>query len=756
MQQVPRLTASRRLLARVRDVMAGAGTPQERLDQVVGIIATDMIAEVCSIYILRAGDILELFATHGLKPEAVHKTYLNVGEGLVGDIAANAWTLTLDDAQSHPKFMYLPETGEEIYKSLMGVPILRGGRVLGVVVVQNRIQKNYDEEEVETLQTLAMVLAEMVASGELVNRDELVPTDGITVKPLRLEGVSFNNGVGMGTAVLHEQRFTIGHLVAEDPEKEKARLNKAVDEMHGALDDMFGSSDLAMGGEHQEILESYRMIAEDAGWIARIEESVNSGLTAEAAVQKVQDDIRARMRQVTDPYLKERIHDLDDLANRLLQHLLGPDADQTERDYPDNMILVARSMGPAQLLDYDYTKIQGLVLEEGTSNAHVTILAKALEIPVIGQVKNLLSRVEQDDPVIVDAVGNQLFIRPGDDLVQSFTESIEIRKQQRAAYADLKDLSAETLDGKKISLNINAGLLFDLAHIDEIGADGVGLYRSEIPFMAQQELPDVKTQQEFYSEVYELAGGKPIAFRTLDAGGDKALPYWGDAGEENPAMGWRAIRVSLDRPAFLRQQLRALIRAANGRDLTVMFPMITEVSEFKAARKLLDAELKREIKRSRPTPATVKVGAMLEVPALYFQLPALLDQVDFLSVGSNDLFQFIFASDRGNPRLTDRYDLLSPPVLSILHSIVEQANSAGIPVSLCGEMASKPLEAMALIGIGFQNLSMAPPSLGPVKSMVRSLNAGPLIEFMDSIYGHSDRTIRENLRAFARDHGVMI
>ncbi len=753
---------SRRLLARVRDVMAGEGTAQQRLDKIVLIIAADMAAEVCSLYVMRAGEVLELFGTEGLNVSAVHNTRLRVGEGLIGLIAAQARPFALADAQNHPNFVFRPETGEELYQSLMGVPILRGGRVVGVIAVQNRKRRNYSDEEVEILQIVAMVLAELVGGGELISRDELMPADGNALLPLRLEGISLNPGLGVGVAVLHAPQFHITKMVAEDVDQEHERLRKAVSEMHGALDDMMEQSDLAAAGEHREILESYRMIAEDAGWFARIDESISGGLTAEAAVQKVHNDIRARMNQVTDPYLRERVHDLEDLGTRLLQHLVGangsngamPD-DEIVRN-ADCVILIARNMGPAQLLDYDRSKLGGLVLEEGSATAHVSIVARALDIPVVGQARGILNMIETGEPVIVDGTNAQVFVRPGEEVRQRFKNSARVRAERKAAYGQLRDLQSITRDNVPISLNINAGLLIDLPHLHDMGSDGVGLYRTEVPFMVRSDFPGVDDQRKIYAKVLEQSAGKPVVFRTLDIGGDKMLPYWNAQNEENPAMGWRAIRVSFDRPMLLRQQLRALIQAASGRELSVMFPMIAEVPEFDQARSLLDLELKREKERGGVMPTSISAGVMLEVPSLLFQLPALLARVDFISVGSNDLYQFLFAADRGNSRLSERYDMLSPPVMSLLRDVVEACDEAQVSLSLCGEMAASPIDAMALIGVGFRTLSMQPNAVGPVKAMIRSLDVAALSQYMDTLYGLSQHSLRGNLRAFAKDHGVTV
>jgi phosphotransferase system, enzyme I, PtsP len=748
-------TGSRRLLRRLRDVMAGSGTAQERLNEVVRIVAADMVAEVCSCYVMRAGEVLELFATEGLRPEAVHRTRLRVGEGLVGVIAATASPLALADAQSHPDFAYRPETGEEIYHSLMGVPILRGGRVLGVLVVQNRTQRNYTEDEIEALQTIAMVLAELAASGELVSPVELAPSNGIGLLPTRLDGVKLNSGLAIGVAVLHEPRVVIRQVVAEDPQAEQARLRTAIDAMQSAIDDLLAQSDIAAGGEHRDILETYRMFAADRGWLQRMTDAVRSGLTAEAAVQKVQDETRARMAKVSDPYLRERLADLEDLTSRLQQHLAGRHF-AAAAVLPSEFILVARNMGPAELLDYDRRRLKGLVLEEGSPTAHVAVVARALDIPVLGRVKDVLEKVEAGDLIVLDTDEQQVFLRPSEDIQQAVAARIELRLGQRLSYAALRDLPAVTRCGTRVALQLNAGLLLDLPYLDETGAEGVGLFRTELLFMMRHDFPTVSQQASIYRRVLEHAGERPVTFRTLDIGGDKLLPYMSEIEDENPAMGWRAIRIGLDRPALLRQQLRALIRAAAGRRLRVMFPMIADVGELDAARAMLDLELERAAARGGTLPEKVEVGIMFEVPALFWELPQLLPRIDFLSVGTNDLVQFLFAADRGNPRLAERYDSLSVPVLQLLSEVARACAAAKVPLALCGEMAGQPLGAMALIGVGFRTLSMAPASIGPVKAMVRSLELAPLESLLAALPGLPPRTLRSKLHDFARDHAVAV
>ena len=744
------------LLRHLREVMAKAESSQSRLDQVTHLIAQNMVAEVCSIYLIQPGDELELFATEGLKPSSVHKTRLKVGTGLVGDIAVHARPLNLFDAQAHPNYAYRPETGEEVYKSLMGVPILRSGRVVGVLVVQNRTMRHYSDEEIETLETIAMVVAELAAAADMIDFDENAKGDEGEAQPHYIEGVVLSDGVALGHAVLHEPRVHVTRLIAEDDDVESERLETAVYELRSSIDRMLSTSDLSHAGEHREVLQAYRMFANDRGWLKRMLEAIKTGLTAEAAVERVQNETRARMMRQTDPYLRDRLHDLDDLANRLLRHLTGVELSSASGDLPDDAIIIARNMGPADLLDYDKDRLRGLVLEEGSANAHVAIVARALGIAAVGRAQGVLERIEDGEAVIVDGDTGELYLRPSQDIVEAYSEKARFRARRQAQYKAIRHDPAVTLDGVKVELNINAGLMVDLPHLPESGADGIGLFRTELQFMIASKLPSLTDQIELYSDVLAAAENKPVVFRTLDIGGDKVLPYMQQSEEENPALGWRAIRIALDRPALLRHQLRALLTAGKDQDLRLMFPMVAEVAEYEQARALVDKELARLEKFGRPRPRSVVVGTMLEVPALFWQFETLLPKVDFISIGSNDLMQFLYASDRGNPRVAGRYGLFSPGALTFLRQVVIACKKHEVPLSLCGEMAGNPLEAMALLGLGLRQISMSPAAIGPVKMMVRSLDVGHLAGFMEKLYSRADASVRDELRAYADGQGIAI
>jgi len=745
------------LLRQLHVVMAESGDPEALLARVVRLIASNMAAEVCSVYLMGADNVLELFATEGLNAEAVHLTRLRVGEGLTGEIAAHARPLSLVDAQAHPKYAYRPETGEEVYHSFAGVPLLRGGRVLGVLIVQNRTPRNYTDEDVEALQTIAMVLAEMVGSGPLAEPTLFGDGDQAAFLPRRVEGRVLSDGLAMGHAVLHAPRIEVSHTIADDVPDERRRLTEAVGNLRDGIEDMLASSKAAKSGESRDILETYRMFAHDHGWLMRLEAAVDSGLTAEAAVMRVHEETRARMHEVADPYLRERLADLDDLANRLFQHLIGRAGGSLKVELPDQAVLVARDLGPAELLDYDPGRLRAVLLENGSATSHAAIVARALEIPVLGRCDQVTDLVFPGDLIVVDGDHGQAFLRPGENIVEAFTNSLKARAERRAHFAALRDLPAVSKDGTTVSLNINAGLLIDMHHLQVTGADGVGLYRTELNFMVRASMPSIRQQTEYYSRVLDQADDCPVVFRTLDIGGDKLLPYQNaDHKEENPAMGWRAIRIALDRPALLRSQLRALLQAAAGRSLSVMFPMVSEVAEFRAARRLLQVELDRLERFDRPRPASLKVGTMLEVPALVWQLPTLLAEIDFLSIGSNDLVQFLFAVDRTSARVADRYDRLSPIVLSLFQDVVRQCERANTPVSLCGDMAGSPLDAMALVGLGFRSVSMPPAAIGPVKQMVRTLDVGRLAAFLSTRVDGVEHSLRDTLEDYAHKEGVVI
>lgn len=747
-------SGSRLLIRRLHGIMAGPGTAEERLNRIVGEIAKNMVAEVCSVYFMAGDGVLELFATEGLKREAVHKSRLKVGEGLVGHIAETGMPLNLPEATEHPKFVYLPETGEERYHSLMGVPIIRAGEVVGVLVVQNQTPRHYDNEEIEALQTVAMVLAELLDALESV--DSIDGEDGRDNASVTLQGQNLVQGLGAGAAFFHEPKLEITHHLAEDTAAERTRLESGLEKLRRDLDRTMAASDIAVVGEYREILDTYRMFADDRGWQRRIREAIDTGFTAEAAVERIQQDIRTQMARTEDEYLRERLSDLEDLSNRLIRTLLGFSGREAHHNLVEDVIVVARNMGPAELLDYDRSHLKGIVLEEGSPTSHVTIVARGLGIPMLGRVGGILSGAREGDRVIVDAEAGRAILRPGEDIRETYEESLSVRAALLKEYEAERELPTVTRDGVKIALLMNAGLLIDLPNLAATGAAGIGLFRTEFQFMVSATLPRIPAQTRLYQRVMNECRGKPVVFRTLDIGGDKRVPYLTHEDEENPALGWRAIRLALGRPALLRYQLRALLKASAGETLRLMFPMIAEVAEFIAAKRFVEAEKERMVKLGEEGPSEILVGAMFEVPALAWQIERLLDVADFISIGTNDLMQFLFASDRSNPRLTDRYDLISPPVLNLISTVVAAAGRKSVPVTLCGELGKGPIEALAFLGVGLTSLSLTPTAIGPVRRVVRNVDVGELQAWLTPILDSGKHSIRDDLKAYAKERDIPV
>jgi phosphotransferase system enzyme I (PtsP) len=744
------------LLRQLRETMAEPLASQDRLDKIVNLIAENMQADVCSFYVLRDDGALELFATYGLKRESVHMTTLRLGEGLVGLIAAQAEPLRLEDAPSHPAFAYRPETGEDPFKAFLGVPVLRAGQTLGVLVVQNRDHRVYGEDETEALLTTATILAEMIATSEF---DALIkPGQDIDLRrPRTIQGISFSEGIALGQVVLHDPRVVVTNFIAEDTAQETKRLDDALATMRLSIDDMLSHGDLATG-EHRDILETYRMFANDRGWVDRLEEAIENGLTAEAAVERVQNDTRARMLRSTDPYIRERLHDFDDLANRLLRVLTGDGTTTRTRELPENAILVARNMGPAELLEYDRSRLRAIVLEEGGATAHVAIVARSLGLVAVGQADNIVSISENGDDIIVDGPAGTVHLRPTPELEQNYVDKVRLGAKRRAHYLELRNKPAITRDGVTVTLLHNSGLVADLPMLDDTGAEGVGLFRTELQFMIASRLPKVQEQIGLYREAIRISAGRPIVFRLLDVGGDKVIPYLRSAPEENPAMGFRSLRLALDRPGLLRTQVRALLTAAEGGPMKILVPMVTETSEFIETKRVVKLELERLIRAGVTPPSRLEIGAMIEVPSLLFELDHVLPEADFVSIGSNDLIMFLNAADRTNARVNKAYDPIGLPRLRALRHIVDMAKRYGVPITMCGELAGRTVEALALLAIGMTRLSMSPPAIGPIKEMVLGMELKPIQAAVAAALseGQSGVGIRDLLMDLAQKQGLVV
>jgi phosphotransferase system, enzyme I, PtsP len=749
------VAAARTILTRLHEVMASRNNAQAKLNTVVEVIGAGLDSEVCSIYLLREG-MLELFATRGLAQEAVHVTRMSVSEGLVGTIAENIETLNLAEAATHPDFSYRPETGEEKFHSFAGVPIVRRERAVGVLCVQHVEPRRYEEVEIEALQTVAMVLSELIANADLVDMDDYGRGAGQT-GPELLHGLTLVKGLASGCAVFHQPRVTIEHVVADDTEAERQRVYHAFDKMREQIDRMAAQAEFGVGGEHEEVLETYKMFAYDEGWARRINEAIDSGLTAEAAIERVQQRTRMRMRQIDDALLADRMHDLEDLSNRLLRIVSGQLGTAASKGLRSDAILIARNLGPAELLEYDRRRLKGVILEEGSLTAHVVIVARAMGVPVLGRIRGLRGMVREGDQLLLDSDQGICTVRPSPALVEVFEARFAKSRERQAAYAALRDVEPVTADGTRISVMINAGLRDDMPSLALTGADGIGLFRTEFQFLVSATLPARERQTRLYREVLDAAGDKPVIFRTVDIGGDKVLPYLrhdDGEGEENPAMGWRALRVALEREGLLKVQARALLEASAGRTLNVMFPMVSEPWEFDAARAVFESQLAFLKTRKKVLPEAIRYGAMLEVPALAEQLDLIVPKLSFLSIGTNDLTQFLFAADRGNPKLAQRYDWLSPAILRFISRVVKGIDGQGIDLTVCGEMGGRQLEALALLGVGIRRLSITPAAVGPIKELVCKVDLAEIETAMAGWLATPPPNFRAVLEDWACQRGI--
>lgn len=718
-------TDSRKLLGRLRDTMAEDSVGQARLDKIVQLIASSMQTEVCSIYLFRDEDTLELCATEGLQSEAVHQTRMRLGEGLVGRVARTRQVINTPDAPAERGFRYMPETGEERYSSFCGVPIQRLGDTLGVLVVQSKEAREYSGDEVYALEVVAMVLAEMTELGAFVGEGDAFARHQ---QPVLFRGTVGQEGAVEGQVYLHEPRVVVTNPIADDPDRELTRLREAVDALRLSVDEMLSGA-RTVNTEQVQVLEAYRMFANSRSWMRRMEEDVQSGLSAEAAVEKEQSLARSRMASAGDAYLRDRLHDLDDLSNRLLRILTGQ-GKETGAEMPDNPILVARNIGPGELLEYGKA-LKGIVLEEGSVGSHAAIVARAWAIPLVIHSSGITTEALNGDPILVDGEQGVVHLRPDDNVKTAFRDKIAMHNRAQERYASIRDLPAKAKCGTEVALHMNAGLMADLPSLPTSGAEGVGLFRTELQFLVRNQMPKRAELQALYARVLDAAEGRRVAFRTLDIGSDKVLPYMKPQDEPNPALGWRAIRVGLDKPGVLRMQLQALIRAANGGPLTVMFPFVAQLEEFRAAKAEIDKAMDRERILGHVLPSSMEIGAMLETPSLAFAPDAFFQEVDFISIGGNDLKQFFFAADRENERVRRRYDTLNVSFLSFLGQIVDRCAKAGKPLSFCGEDAGRPVEAICLAAIGFRMLSMRPASIGPVKHLLRRVDLSEAREIIE-------------------------
>ena len=742
-----------KLLQKLKNITKSSATAKQKLSKISKTVTEVMTADVFVCCLLVGNKYLECLVNYGLDEDI--EDQWRTDEDAIGKIALDRQSVIINNLDEvYDNFVFGEELRHKNMKSFAGVAIMQWNRCVGVVGIFTKKELAYGDDDIAFLKTVAMFVSDMLSQPDISEYiKQLQKIKGVSIKD-KIKAVSLNKGYGIGQAVIHNARRIITNIFAEDKKQEFERLQAAHKKMNDDLDNRFNAAKLGLG-EHVDILEAYRMFAKDKGWYKKITDNIEGGLSAEASVERAYEDMWNRLSASDDAYLKERLHDLRDVANRLLSYLAG-DFEKANNDSAEDIILVAQSMGPAELMDYDYSKIRGLVLEEGTPTMHVAIVAKALNIPVLSKVKNVLDEVQNGQKLAIDGNEGIIYLNPSQDVENNFYKKIAEANLLQQKFAELKKLPAITKDKQKIGLYLNVGLPLDFDYVEKTNCDGVGLYRTEIPFMTSENMPDVAQQVDYYKNLMDVCNGKKVIFRTLDVGSDKILPYWGYKGESNPAIGWRSIRITLDRRAILRKQVRAFLLAAAERELDIMFPMISNYEEFFEAKSTLMLELAKMKRYSKPLPKKVNVGLMIEVPSILYQLDNVLPEADFVSVGTNDLAQFVFACDRGNPQLLNRYDVLSAPFLRVMKDIVDKAKKHKVYCSVCGEMASNPIEALALLGLGYQNLSCSGAAFAKVKSMIRSINQAEVEDYVTSLLGSPRESLRSQLIAYANDHAIEI
>lgn len=712
---------------------------QSALDVIVTSVRAAMNTQVCSVYLLDPElNSHVLMASEGLKKSAVGHVSLQMGEGLVGLVASNAEPVNLEDAPSHPNYHYLLETGEEAFSSFLGVPIIHHRKVLGVLVVQHREKRCFDEGEEAFLITLSAQLSGVIASAEATGAIQGVSPSGQRKLDSSFSGVSGATGVCIGHAVVvfpPADLDLIPERKISDIPKEIAFFNAALESVRLDMLALSGQLETRLRPEERELFGVYLRMLDDAALGREVIDRIEQGNWAQGALADVTKDHVQAFEMMKDPYLRERAADVKDLCSRVLFYLQNKDVVKTE--YPMDTILVSEELTAAMLAEVPKEKLMGLVSVKGSSNSHVAILARTMGIPTAMGVVDLPYRQLDGRELIVDGYNGQVYSNPSDQLRNRYREVIKEEEQLVKGLEGLIDLPCETPDGHRVNLWVNTGLMSDVVRSLDHGAEGIGLFRTEVPFLLSERFPSEQEQAAIYREQLEAFAPKRVTMRTLDVGGDKALPYF-PIKEENPFLGWRGIRVTLDHPEIFIAQVRAMMRASVGLDnLQIMLPMISNVHEVTGSILII----KRAYRELREEGLDVKmppVGVMIELPAAVYQTRALCRLVDFISVGSNDLTQYLLAVDRNNPRVASLYSSFHPAVLQALYNIVTEAHLENKTVSICGEMAGDPGAAVLLMAMGFDVLSMNATTLLRVKAVIRTITFESAKELLEQVMALDD------------------
>ncbi|MNF50325.1 Phosphoenolpyruvate-protein phosphotransferase [compost metagenome] len=707
-----------------KDLKAALGIIVLRVKEAMG-------SQVCSVYLLDPEtNRFVLMATEGLNKRSIGKVSMAPNEGLVGLVGTREEPLNLENAADHPRYRYFAETGEERYASFLGAPIIHHRRVVGVLVIQQKERRQFDEGEEAFLVTMSAQLAGVIAHAEATGSIRGLGRQGKGIQEAKFVGVPGSPGAAVGTAVVMlppADLDVVPDKTITDIDAELGLFKTAIEGVRADMRTLSAKLATQLRPEERALFDVYLMMLDDAALGSEVTTVIKTGQWAQGALRQVVTDHVNRFELMDDAYLRERASDVKDLGRRLLAYL------QEERQqtlvYPDNTILVSEELTPAMLGEVPEGKLAGLVSVLGSGNSHVAILARAMGIPtVMGLVDLPYSKVDGIQ-MIVDGYHGEVYTNPSDVLRKQFAEVVEEEKQLALGLDALRDLPCITVDGHRMPLWVNTGLLADVARAQKRGAEGVGLYRTEVPFMINQRFPSEKEQLAIYREQLSAFHPQPVTMRTLDIGGDKSLSYF-PIKEDNPFLGWRGIRVTLDHPEIFLVQTRAMLKASEGlNNLRILLPMISGTHELEEALHLIHRAW-GEVRDEGCDVPMPPIGVMIEIPAAVYQTKELARQVDFLSVGSNDLTQYLLAVDRNNPRVADLYDYLHPAVLQALQNVVRDAHAEGKPVSICGEMAGDPAAAVLLMAMGFDSLSMNATNLPKVKWMLRQINLSKAKELL--------------------------
>jgi phosphotransferase system enzyme I (PtsP) len=734
------------LLADVAEVVARSHDLDETLQNVVELVAKRLDTDVCSVYLIEA-DLtrLTLSATIGLYREAVGRVQLPVGEGLVGLAAERREAVVVERAESHPRYKYFPETGEERFSSLMAAPLIVRGVTIGVLVVQTREPRQFDAHEISMFQTCAQLIAPVVINARLLSlvgetEEDIARTSaelalhGIRVKSpqapraqrsVALRGLGTSRGIAIGKVHRLENPLDLAELDYQpnpDGAREEQDLMRALQDARRALDSTREEVGDQFGPDFSAVFHTHIQILEDKGFVSKLRDEVRDTSNAHLALRNVLDAYRRTFGRIEDPYFRDRIADVEDVGRRVMEQLLGVRDHATALE--EGSIVVTDNILPSHFARLELDKVAAIVSEHGGPTSHGAILARTLEIPAVMGVARLLETVQPGETAIVDGGEGSVFLAPDERLIAEYERARQRHVIATSHLDALRDRPAETRDGRRIALSANCGLISDLKLVEQHGADGIGLFRTEMLAFAHRGFPEEEEQEQLYERVAAFLAPRPVTFRTLDLGGDKDMPGLGASQEENPQLGCRSIRLSLLHLDAFRAQLRAVLRASAKGNVRLLLPMISSLDEIRRARELIE-EAKEELRAmGTPFDAGIPVGAMIEVPAAALTADALARECDFFSIGTNDLTQYTLAVDRGNERVAHLYDPLHPAVLALIDRSVRAASREGIPVTLCGELASNPLAVPILIGLGIQELSSAPSAVPIVKEIVHGLDYG--------------------------------